>query len=158
MPSPEISSLIAAFEAGATAPARWAAGLSQQQLLASPIPGTWSMQTLILHMLESDLAATHRMRRVVAEDMPLLIAYDETLASKRLAYDLADAAQAADLFRATRAFTAAWLRTVPDADFTRAGIHNQRGKVSLLDLLRIYIDHVSHHEKFALAKRRALGL
>jgi hypothetical protein len=156
--SEDIAGWIASFESGADALTRWTAGLTRAQLLATPVPGTWSMQTLIVHMLESDLAAVHRMRRVVAEEVPLLIAYDETLAAKRLAYEQADARQVCELFRATRLFAASWLRTVSPSDFARVGVHNQRGKVSLLDFVKIYVEHVQHHERFAQAKRRALGV
>lgn len=153
-----ISQALDAFAAGAHAPMRWIAGLSRDQLLSRPVANSWSMQTLILHMLESDLAAVHRMRRVVAEEMPLLIAYDETLAAKHLAYEQADAKQVCELFAATRAFAASWLRTVPAASFARCGVHNQRGKVSLIDFVDIYVEHVNHHERFAMEKRKAMGV
>jgi len=153
-----VQSAINAFAAGADAPKRWIAGLSREQLLAHPVPKTWSMQTLIVHMLESDLAAVHRMRRVAAEDMPLLIAYDETRAAAHLAYDKADAAQVCELFSLLRAFATSWLRTLPPSAFTRCGVHNQRGRVSLTDLVDIYVHHVNHHEKFAFEKRKALGM
>lgn len=147
---------ISTFERQASALASWSQGLSRDQLLATPVPGTWSMQTLLVHMLDSDLVATHRMRRIVAEDLPLLIAYDETAFAARCHYAQTDIAQVCSLFAANRAFTASWLRTLSLTDFTRQGVHNQRGKVSLDDMLNIYTDHVIHHERFALAKRAAL--
>lgn len=151
------SQLIHAFEAGADTPARWAHGLSHQDLLAHPVPGTWSVQQVIVHVLDSDLAASHRMRRVVAEDVPLLIAYDETRFAATLRYELADIRRTCDLFAMHRRFTAAWLRTVPAEAFSREGVHNQRGRVSLEQLVQIYIDHLAHHETFVLAKRAKLG-
>ncbi len=147
---------ISTFERQASALAAWSQGLSRDQLLAVPVAGTWTMQTLLVHMLDSDLVATHRMRRIVAEDLPLLIAYDETAFAARCHYNQADIAQVSSLFAANRAFTAAWLRTLDPADFARQGVHNQRGKISLDDMLNIYIEHVTHHERFALAKRAAL--
>lgn len=154
MPHP----LISVFAQQASAPSDWAKGLSRQQLLATPVPGTWSMQTLLIHMLDSDLAATHRMRRIVAEETPLLIAYDETLFAQRCHYEQTDVAQACDLFARNRTFTASWLATLDASVFSRVGVHNQRGKVTLDDMVKIYVDHVTHHEKFAMQKRRALGL
>jgi uncharacterized damage-inducible protein DinB len=153
-----LSQRIDEFAKQASCLSAWAAGLSREQLIATPVTGAWSMQTLIVHMLDSDLAATHRMRRIVAEDVPLLIAYDESAFAARCQYAKADIAQVCELFAANRTFTTAWLRTVPDADFARVGVHNQRGKVSLLDMLEIYTQHVTHHETFAMAKRRAMGV
>jgi uncharacterized damage-inducible protein DinB len=155
--SPALLRSIDEFDRGGQTPARWVAGLSPTELNAVPVPGTWTMQQLVLHVLDSDLAAGHRFRRIVAEETPLLIAYDESLFAKKLAYEHADIAQVCELFRVHRAFTAAWLRTVDDASFERAGVHNQRGKVTLSQFVQIYVDHLTHHERFALAKRAALG-
>lgn len=109
-------------------------------------------------MYDSDIAATHRMRRIVAEDSPLFIAYDETCFIQRLDHTHADLNLVADLFEMNRRFTAAWLRSVASESFARFGIHNQRGKVTLGDMVQIYIDHFTGHEKFAMEKRRALGM
>lgn len=151
--------LIETFAAQGGALSTWSAGLSREQLLATPATGAgaWSMYTLIVHMLDSDLAATHRMRRIVAEETPLLIAYDETLFAQRCQYASADLKQVCELFAMNRAFTSAWLKTVPVSEFARVGVHNQRGKVTLEDMLKIYIEHVTHHEKFAMAKLRAFA-
>ncbi len=152
------TAIINRYEVGADALSRWIAGMTREQLLATPVAGTWSMQQLVIHMLESELAAVHRMRRIVAEEMPLLIAYDETLAAKNLGYERADAAQAAQLFQMLRAFATAWLRTLDIGAFSRQGVHNQRGKVSLAAMITLYAEHGEHHATFANAKRLALGL
>src|SRR5688572_8589914 len=83
IPSAEIDR----YEARAEVPGRAVAGLTREQLLAFPVPGTWSIQQIIVHLLESDLVATHRMRRIVAEDLPLVIGYDETRFAQVLSYD-----------------------------------------------------------------------
>jgi hypothetical protein len=38
------------------------------------------------------------------------------------------------------------------------GIHTQRGKVTLLQIVEIYSNHVGHHLEFVAQKRRNLGL
>jgi hypothetical protein len=37
-------------------------------------------------------------------------------------------------------------------------VHTQRGKVTLLQVVEIYANHVDHHLKFVAEKRRNLGL
>ncbi len=37
------------------------------------------------------------------------------------------------------------------------GVHTQRGKVTLLQVVEIYAHHVDHHLEFVAAKRRNLG-
>ena len=76
--------------------------LSSKEMLAKPVAGTWSLQTLVEHVLDSDLIATHRMKRIIAEDRPLLISYDETAFAASLGYERLDAKLAAELFDLNR--------------------------------------------------------
>lgn len=145
------------YEAGADIPARGVAGLTREQLNAVPVPGTWSIQQIVVHLLESDLVATHRMRRVIAEERPLLIAYDETAMAKSLFYEHEDLERVCRLFADNRRMTAAVLRRLPDAAFERAGVHNQRGLVTLAQFVELYVNHLRGHMKHLLRKRELVG-
>jgi uncharacterized damage-inducible protein DinB len=149
--------LIEKYIADATVPAAAIRGLSAQELNAFPVPGTWSIQQVILHLMDSDLICSDRMKRVAAEESPTLLGYDETAFSKNLYYESLDPALATEIFRLNRLMTGAILRKLPDAAFARAGMHSERGRETLADLVRIYTDHVHHHMKFVKEKRRALG-
>ena len=52
-------------------------GLRREDLQAHPVPGKWSIQQVVIHLMDSDLVTTDRMKRVIAEDNPTLLAYDE---------------------------------------------------------------------------------
>jgi hypothetical protein len=132
-------------------------GLAPEDLVSHPIPGTWSLQTLVLHVLDSDLIATHRMKRIIAEERPLLISYDETAFAASLYYERLDAPLAAELFRVNRLQMGQILRCLPEETFTRWGVHNQRGKVTLGQLVEDYTQHVEHHFAYAREKLKALG-
>lgn len=149
--------LIDRFAAGARVPRSWIEVLSPAELNATPVPGKWSVQQVVLHVLDSDLIATHRMRRIIAEDNPLLLAYDETRFAAALAYERADVRRACDLFALNRDFTAETLRLAPPEAFERTGVHNQRGKVTLAQMVESYIKHLDHHAPFVVEKRTALG-
>lgn len=148
---------IAAYEGGIDEVRAMAEGLSAEELNRAVAPGKWSVQQVIVHLLDSDLAATHRLRRMAAEDVPLLIAYDETRFVERLGYEKANIQEVVALFAANRRFTAQWLRTLPAEAFDRTGVHNQRGKVTLAEMVSIYVDHVEHHKAFVEGKRKAMG-
>lgn len=152
-----ISTAIDRFAAGAITPAAWCRGLSPADLDAFPIPGTWSIRQLVLHVLDSDLIAVHRMKRIIAEDNPLLIGYDETAFAAHLGYERMDVPLACECFRINRELMTQILRGLPEAAFARTGVHNQYGKLSLLDLLHTYAHHLEHHEKFLRDKRAKLG-
>lgn len=149
--------LIERYAAEAGDLAKSIAGLSSDDLNAFPVPGTWSIQQIVIHMLDSDLIAADRMKRVIAEDNPLLLGYDETKFAQRLHCDKLAPQLACEVFAKNRQFTAEILRRCTDADFQRTGVHNERGKITLLDLLNTYVGHLQHHLKFVHDKRKLLG-
>ncbi len=149
--------LIEAYAAGAGALKAAIVGLTPDDLRAHPGPGAWSIQQLVVHMMDSDLISAHRMRRIIAEEKPLLIGYDETLFAQRLFYERTDAHAAAEIFRLTREIMAETLRHVAPEAFARTGVHNERGLVSLKELVELYVWHLDHHLKFLHDKRANLG-
>ena len=152
-----IEAAIASYESGPSKLRAACAGLPAELLSRRIGPGEWSILENAVHLLDSDLASTHRKRRIVAEDCPLLVAYDENAFIARLPSDRADLAEVLDLFEANRRFTARWLRSLPREAFGRVGVHTQRGKVTLLQVVEIYANHVDHHLGFVAQKRRNLG-
>lgn len=144
------------YEAQAGAMRRWIDGLSPADLDAHPVPGTWSMRELVHHMVDSDLVYGHRMRKIAAEKKPLLMGYDETLFAASPAHQAGDVDNAALLFEANRKWIAAFLRALPADAWQREGVHSERGIVTIPKLMQTMIEHVPHHEKFAVAKRNAL--
>lgn len=145
------------YESLAGAMHRWIDGLSPADLDAHPVPGTWSMRELLLHMLDSDLVYGHRMRKIAAEKRPLLMGYDETLFAQTPALQAGDPKGLATIFELHRKWIAAFLRALPEDAWTRDGVHSERGMVTISKLVATMIEHVFHHEKFAAAKRDKLG-
>jgi hypothetical protein len=155
--SPTIAEAVDRFVAGAPVLLSALEGLSPEDLLARPIPGTWSIQEIIVHMWDSDLVASDRMKRVIAEETPLLVNFDESQAVARLGYDQCDVRLAADLFRLNRLYMGSILRRQSDETFSRFGIHTQAGKKTLLDLVNTYADHLDGHMVHLRRKRELLG-
>ena len=133
------------------------AGLSAAELDALPVPGTWSIRQIVLHLLDSDLIASDRMKRIIAEDNPTIIGFDESAFANNLFYDKLDAELACDLFAKNRRLTHEILRRLPDDAYARAGMHNERGRITLADLVETYTGHLEHHLKFIREKRKLLG-
>jgi hypothetical protein len=132
-------------------------GLTREDLLAFPVPGTWSLQQIAVHLFDSDLIGADRMKRVAAMDKPLLIGYDETAFSRLPGINDIDALTACRIVDQTRQLTAAVLRSLPDAAFDRWGVHNEVGKVTLADMVEKYIAHLDGHLQHVLRKRELLG-
>ena len=129
-------------------------GMSHAHLHAKQPDGSWTLHQIAIHMLDSDLIGSDRMKRIACMDMPLLCGYDETAFSKLPGSNQLNPFAACDLFHKNRAMTATILQALPDAAFQRVGIHTESGKVSLGEMIDKYIDHLRHHLLF-IAKKRA---
>ncbi len=149
--------LVARYRAGGPVPAQAIAGLTRDDLLAFPVRGTWSIQQIIIHLMDSDLIAADRMKRVIAEERPTLLGYNETAFAQRLFPERLDVTMACDVFHKNRLMTAEILSHLPEEAFSRVGLHNERGEVSLRHFVESYSDHLDHHLKFIYEKRRLLG-
>jgi hypothetical protein len=144
------------YVAGANAVSRAIEGLTRQQLLACPIPGTWSIQQIVLHLMDSDLVGADRMKRIIAENHPTLISSDQDAFVARLGYEDQDAAAAAEIFRLNRLLFGEVLRRQPDEVFDRTGYHNEDGVVVLGDMVGKYVEHLEHHLGFLRKKRELM--
>jgi hypothetical protein len=78
--------LIESYLSGVTLLRQAVAGMSREQLMARPVSGRWSTLEVVCHLADSEQAWAHRLKRVIAEDRPLLIGYDEARFSATLAY------------------------------------------------------------------------
>jgi uncharacterized damage-inducible protein DinB len=149
--------LIEQYAAAAEVPARAIAGLSPEELDAYPVPGTWSIREIIVHLMDSDLIGAERMKRVIAMDRPTLLAYDQPAFARELGYRVTDVDLACRLFALNRRFMADLLRRLPDVAFTRIGEHQERGRMTLEQLIDMYVRHIDHHLGHVRRKRELLG-
>jgi hypothetical protein len=133
------------------------AGLTEADRLAHPVPGTWSIQQIVNHTVESDLIATDRMRRIAAMERPLLVGYDESACAELPGVAGYDPEALCTLFEVNRTLTAGMLRSLPDEAFQRFGVHTESGKVTLVEMVDRYTEHLAHHLRFIDQKRALLG-
>jgi uncharacterized damage-inducible protein DinB len=151
------ASLISDYLQAAPRLRRAVAGLTADDLLAHPVPGTWSIQQIIVHLVDADLIWTDRAKRVIAEDNPPLIGYDESKFAAALHNELWSLDDAITIFDLNRRNFAKVLQALPPAAFERFGTHNEAGKLRLADMLPRMVRHVDHHLKFVREKRALLG-
>lgn len=145
------------YEQGADQLAAAVAGLTQADLLAFPIPNTWSIQQIVIHVADADCVLMDRMKRVIAEDNPPLVSFNETLWAQRLHMEQQSAADAVETVRLVRRQIGRILRAIPDSDFDRIGTHSEAGPLSLKTLVEKATGHLVHHLKFIINKRQKLG-
>ncbi len=153
-----LAKMIEDYLAGPTALRKAVAGMTPQQLQARPVPGKWSTLEVICHLTDFDPILADRMKRVIALDRPPLIGADENRFAATLAYHQRDVEEELTIIERTRNQMARILRTLPEDALGRVGVHNERGPLTLEQLLASSTRHIVHHLKFIVEKRQALGL
>ena len=151
------SQLIDEYAKGGTALRMAVRGLGREDLLAYPVPGTWSIQEIVIHLMDSELILSDRMKRVIAEENPTLTAFNETLFARNLHYLDQSAEDAITIIDLNRQNFSRVLTRLPDSAFDRIGMHTERGSMKLLDLLEGANKHLKHHLNFVVDKREKLG-
>lgn len=153
-----LAQLIDEYVAGSSVLRRAVAGLTREQVLARPVPGKWSTLEVVCHLTDFDPIYADRMKRVIAEDKPSLLGADENRFAAALAYQDRDLEEELTIIEQTRRQMARILKKLPESALQRQGIHNERGPLTLEQLLAGAAKHVAHHVKFIDEKRLALGV
>lgn len=120
-------------------------GLSEEQLAYRPDSRSWSIREIAVHLADTEIVALDRMKRIIAESEPQLRAFDQDAWSSRLHYEDADLHVHLSLFKLLRESFVPTLRRLSPEDWQRAGIHNEAGRVTLQDMLNMFVDHVDRH-------------
>ncbi len=152
-----IRAIVDEYEAGAQKLAQAIRGLEREDLLAFPVPGTWSIQQIVLHLSDSEQVYADRMKRIIAEDNPTLQGFDQDRWVAGLSYEDQSTDEAAKLVDLTRRQMSRVLRKLPDSAFERTGTHTEYGRRTLRELVEGACKHLEHHLKFLHQKRAAMG-
>ena len=66
------------------------AGMAQEQLDARPVPGKWSTREVVCHIADYEPVYADRMKRVIAENEPVICGGNPDALAARLAYGSRD--------------------------------------------------------------------
>lgn len=145
--------LVEQYRQGYSAVVRALDGISEAELDRRPAPGKWTAREIVHHLADSEMTSAIRLRRLIAEDDPVIVGYDQEEFARRLRYDRPIAASLGAL-KAARETTCEILDRLTDADWQRTGTHSESGPYSVLKWLEIYAVHAHDH---ADQIRRARG-
>jgi hypothetical protein len=119
----------------------------------TPAPGKWSARQIVAHLADGELVNAHRMRQVLAEENPTLIAFDQDAWASNLDYARRKPKQSLETFRRLRAENFELLKGLPESAFERAGNHTERGRMTLRRLLESGAEHAEAHARQLQALR-----
>jgi uncharacterized damage-inducible protein DinB len=143
----DIPALLERFRRGPEVLAAVLTGVSAAEEDFVTAPGKWSIRQIVAHVADAELVGAHRLRQVIAEDNPTLIAYDQDAWTKNLDYARRATRQSLDTFGRIRAENYELLKEVPLSAWKRTGNHTENGPMTLLRLLEGYTEHAESHAR-----------
>ncbi len=109
--------------------------------------GKWTIRQIVAHLADSEIMASERFRRTIAEEKPALLSYDQNAWTANLDYARRKPSESLELFRRLRADNHALLNGVPPAAIQRTATHSKLGVVTLAQLVEIFAAHPETHAR-----------
>ncbi|HEY3415058.1 MAG TPA: DinB family protein [Armatimonadota bacterium] len=127
------------YEEGADMVVQAVKGLSKDVIDAVPEPDRWSIHEIIVHLSDSEIVASDRIRRALAEDNATVQVYNEVEWARRLDNKERDYDLALALLVALRKVNVDLLANLRRKDWQRTAIHSERGPLTVGDFVQTYI-------------------
>jgi hypothetical protein len=143
MTTDDRSTLLARYATGSAEMDDALAGLTDAELDRHG-PTGWSTRQVVHHLADSESMAYIRLRRLVAEDDPTIIGYDEPEWARRLHYDRPIEPSVA-VVRAVRGASLQLMQSMTTEEWERTGTHSESGPYSVDRWLSIYANHPHEH-------------
>jgi hypothetical protein len=137
--------LIERYRSGPGVIAAAVAGLDDAALDTRPADGGWTPREVVHHTADSEMTSAIRLRRLIAEDDPLIVGYDGDEFARRLHYADRPIEPALAAIESARSTTAQILERLTDDEWQRTGTHSESGSYGVERWLEIYADHCHDH-------------
>jgi len=133
------------FEAATKEFCSYARAISPDKVNTSPKEGEWSHAYVIHHMADSDAHFAVRLLNVLSVDSPAIVPFDEEIFPTALHYPGRSVDVSIAAIEASCAHMVDILKQVAPADWSRTGIHAERGKLTLSEILELTTNHRVGH-------------
>ena len=133
-------------------------GISREQLISRPVAGRWSVLEVVCHLGDTDANIAQRIKRALSEERPVFDRVKPELMLASLAYHERDLEEELGVFDLTRRQLGRILRASPPEAWERTGIVGDRGDRTVSQMINGAVEHLTHHLRFVVEKRRALGI
>jgi uncharacterized damage-inducible protein DinB len=122
-----------------------AKSIAPQDLSKTPIAGEWSAAFVLHHMCDGELHFATRYLNNLAEESPKIFPFNEDIYPSRLNYAKRDAQASLAAIEGAQIATANILSTIPEIDWFRTSVHEERGLMTLADLVSLSTGHSKSH-------------
>jgi hypothetical protein len=120
-------------------------GRSDRELDTPYRPDGWTVRQVVHHVPDSHMNAYIRMKFAVTEELPAIKAYEEARWAELPEAKTGPADMSVALLESLHRRWVAFLRALPAAEFSKAYVHPELGRVTLDEAIALYAWHCRHH-------------
>lgn len=121
-------------------------GLSDAQLRSRPEPKRWSLMEQIAHLSDVEIVIGFRTRAILgAPDGVAIAAFDQDNWQQALRYNERELDPTLDAFTAARENNLRLYRSLNEAAWNKFGVHSERGRESVRDVVFMNAGHDLNH-------------
>lgn len=143
----EREDLIRRYEEGATTLRDAFAKVPREAWKWRPEHGKWSVYEVVCHCADAETNAAARIRYIVAEEKPVIQAFDQDRWAAVLDYHAERVELALAAVDVVRARTVGLLRRLPEEAWASEGMHTEAGRYTAEDWLQTYAEHLEKHAR-----------
>lgn len=122
-------------------------GLTPKQLRSRPEPDKWSVAEIMAHLADAEIVASWRMRAIIGTNGTAIQAFDQDAWASVFQYGQRDPKESLETFRVLRENNLAMLKSIPKEAWDNYGMHEERGKETIVHLTRMFAGHDANHVK-----------
>jgi hypothetical protein len=119
--------------------------IDAEQAQQRPAPDSWSVVEVVAHLADIEAHAHERIRRMLAEEKPLIEGIDEQALAEEHRYHEWDVDDALRRFEEERAAHVETLEALGSDDWERLGHHSEFGDMTVESLTRLMAFHDAIH-------------
>jgi DinB superfamily len=119
--------------------------LDRKQLSRRPVTGKWSIGEILAHLADAELVGSWRLRSVLGSSGNAIQAFDQEVWAETFAYSRRVPGVSLATFRVLRENNVALLKALPKNLWARYGIHQERGKETITQIVRMFAGHDLNH-------------
>ncbi len=137
--------LLAEYAKNCTELLELARSIGAEDLVKPPTESQWSAAFVIHHMADVDARFATRFLQILTADKPAIVAFDAEIYPAPLNYTQRNASDSLLAIAGLQAVVTNILSLVSDSDWSRVGIHSEKGEVTLSDILTLTNNHIVAH-------------
>jgi DinB superfamily len=120
-------------------------GVSTAKLRKRPAPDKWSVNEILAHLAEAEIAGSFRIRLILGSPGTPVAAFDQDAWVVSGHYDKRNPQKSLEQFRALRQANLELLKSLTSEQWKHHGIHAERGKETIEHIVRMFAGHDLNH-------------